>query len=295
MRRRHGPLLIVLSAVAFGCMAIFARFAYDDGVDPVSLLALRFGIAAAAMWGLMAWRRRPAPRGGTLVALALMGAIGYVGQSLSYFTALTMASAGLVALLLYLYPVMVTVLSAVFLGERLTRAKAVALGLALAGTALTIGPPGGGRMLGIGLGVLCAVIYSVYILVGSKVSPRAGAIPATAVIMTSAAVVYWAICAVRGFHPPRGATGWVAVLALALVSTVVASVTFFEGLERVGPTTAATLSALEPAVTVALAVTVLGEPLTWMGVVGGALILAAVVGLARAGQPDESEASVPPH
>ena len=71
--------------------------------------------------------------------------------------------------------------------------------------------------------------------------------------------------------------------------------TFFEGLERVGPTTATTLSALEPAVTVALAATVLGEPLTWMGVLGGALILAAVVGLARAGQPDDSEVSVPPH
>jgi drug/metabolite transporter (DMT)-like permease len=66
-----------------------------------------------------------------------MGAVGYAGVSLAYFTALTMASAGLVALLLYLYPALVMVLSGVFLGERLSRVNVGVPLLALLGTALT--------------------------------------------------------------------------------------------------------------------------------------------------------------
>ncbi len=72
-----------------------------------------------------------------------------MGESLAYFTALTMASAGLVALLLYIYPALVTALSAVFLKEHLTTVKIVALLLTLSGTALTIQISSGGSIVGI--------------------------------------------------------------------------------------------------------------------------------------------------
>jgi drug/metabolite transporter (DMT)-like permease len=77
-----------------------------------------------------------------------MGALGYVGQSFSYLSAIKYASAGLVALLLYLYPMFVFILSMLVLHERLTWLKVVALILALTGTALTV-DPAGGQLLGI--------------------------------------------------------------------------------------------------------------------------------------------------
>src|SRR5260370_7934181 len=134
-QRLIGVLLIIISAASFGTLPIFTRLAYRAGAEPVTLLALRFALASIVMVAIIAARKIPFPRGRTLLGLVLMGAIGYVGQSLAYFTALTMASAALVALLLYLYPPLVTLLSAIFLKEHLTLAKLSSLPFA------PLGPP----------------------------------------------------------------------------------------------------------------------------------------------------------
>lgn len=280
--RAAGIALIAVSAASFGAMAVFARLAYDGGADVTAVLFLRFVIAAPLMAVLMRLRGLAWPRGRLLAGLAAMGGLGYVGQSLSFFTALTMASASLVALLLYAYPAIVTVLSVLVLGERLTRLRVAALGVALAGASLTIGPELSGEPLGVVLGASAAVIYSVYILVGSRLTPRSGALPASAVIMAAAAAVYAVVVAVQRPAFPATAGGWAAVVAIALVSTVVAITTFFAGMARLGPTDASTLSTLEPVVTVVLAALVLDERLSAAQLVGGLLILAAVVVLARA-------------
>ncbi len=241
------------------------------------MLLLRFSIASVVMVLIMIARKISFPRGRILFGLVLMGAVGYVGQSLAYFTALTMIPAGLVALLLYLYPAIVTVLSALFLKERLTAAKIGALFLALVGTALTVEPTGSGRVLGIILGIASAVIYSIYILVGSRIMPRAGAVSSSTVVMVAAAVVYAGIVAIRGPVFPLTPFGWAAIFAIALVSTVLPIVTFFAGLERIGPSRASTISTFEPIVSVVLATLVLGETISLLQVLGGMLILAAVV------------------
>jgi drug/metabolite transporter (DMT)-like permease len=203
-----------------------------------------------------------------------------VGESLAYFLALKMTSAGLVALLLYIYPALVTALSAIFLKEHLTRIKIVALFLALSGTALTLRISGGGSLLGILLGIAAAVDYAIYILLGSRIVRRSGPIGSTTVIIMSTAGVYAGIVAIRGMTYPATSTGWIAIIAIALISTVLAFVTFFAGLKRIGPTGASTLSTFEPIVAVVLAAIVLGETISPYQVFGGILILAAVVLLA---------------
>ncbi len=289
--RTVGVLLIAVSAASFGAMAIFARLAYEGGADVTAVLFLRFALAAPLMAVLLRLRGLRWPRGRTLAGLAAMGAVGYVGQSLSYFTALTMASASLVGLLLYLYPVIVTVLSAVVLGARLTPGKTAAVGTAMVGTALTIGPEVSGRPLGIALGACAALIYSVYILVGSRLTTRTGALPSSTAIITAAAAVYAVVVVVQQPAFPATAASWAAVTAIAVVSTVVAITTFFAGMARLGAPDASTLSTLEPVVTVALAAVVLDERISPVQLAGGALILAAVVLLARGSPAGDDGAS----
>lgn len=288
-RRWTGALLIIISAAAFGTLGIFARLSYADGADPLTVLMLRFALAAPIMLVLMALRRAPIPRGWTLVGLILMGGLGYVGQSFSYFTAVSLASPGLVALILYTYPAMVTVLAALFLRERLSALTVSVLVIALAGTALTLGPAiatAQTQPLGIVFALAGAVIYAIYILVGSRITPRAGTLSSSTVIILAAAVVFGSVVAWRGPTFPASPAGWVACVAIALISTVLPIVTFFGGLARVGATAAATLSTLEPVVTVLLAAFVLTDPLTPIQLVGGVLILvaAAVLALARGPQ-----------
>jgi drug/metabolite transporter (DMT)-like permease len=276
-----GLLLIITSAISFGAMPIFARLAYAAGADPITVLFLRFTIAAVLMILIMIVSKTAFPRGLILLELILLGAIGYVGESLAYFMALTMASAGLVALLLYIYPALVTALSAIFLKEHLTPVKLVALFLALSGTALTMRITSGGSMLGILLGIAAAVDYAIYILLGSRIVRRSGPLGSTTVIIISTASVYAGIVAIRGVTFPATSNGWVAIIAIALISTVLAFTTFFAGLKRIGPTNASTLSTFEPIVAVILAAIVLGESISPVELLGGVLILAAVVVLTR--------------
>ena len=287
-----GTACVVASAVAFGAMAILARVAFASGVDTTTLLALRFAIAAVAMLAVARARRVPLPTGSTLGVLVLLGAIGYGGQAFSFFTALTLAPAGLVALLLYLHPALVALMAAAFLHERLTAAKLAALGLALAGTVLTIAPAltnpgsaptGAGIVAGIGFAVAAAVFYSLYIVFGAWIGRRVTALQTSTVVIASAAAVFVVAALVRGPQWPQTPEGWIAVLAIALLSTVAAVTLYFAGLQRIGPTRASTLSTLEPLVTVTLAALVLGERIAPVQMAGGALILmaAALLALAR--------------
>jgi len=282
MQRILGLLLIAVSAVAFGFLAIFIRAAYADGAGTLTILFLRFAVAGAIMLAVMRLRGLRFPAGRTRIALLLMGGLGYVGQSFSYFTALKHASASLVALLLYSFPAMVSLVSVLVFKERLTAGKAAALGLSLAGCGLIVGL-GGGAPAGVAFGLAAAVIYSAFILTGSRVIPVGKSLESSTLIVLSAAAVFALLTGLSGFEPPAGPGGWAAVLAIALVATVLAMLTFFAGLARVGPSTASMVSTLEPVVTVAAASIFLGEALTPLNLAGGACIMAA---LALLGLPE---------
>ena len=289
--RYSGVFWIVLSASGFGAMPIFAKYAYADSVDLPTLLFLRFSLAGALMALLMFARQLRWPQGGNFWRLVAMGAIGYAGQAFCYFAALQYASAGLTALLLYLYPVIVTVLSAVMTRRRMSGARLLAVLAALLGTGLAVGGSLDGSVLGIALGVGAALVYSVYILLGERVVAAEGAIPAGAVVMLSGAVVYGLAVLWRGPSLPGSANGWVAVCCIALLSTVVAIVGFLAAMRQLGAADAATFSTLEPIVTVLLAAVFLREGIGFAQALGGAIILAAVILLARAGAGcEEAEA-----
>jgi drug/metabolite transporter (DMT)-like permease len=280
MNRIIGVILIVISAASFGTLAIFGRYAYAAGLDIFTLLFLRFTFSALLMAVLLIFRRESLPRGGTLGRLVGMGALGYVGQSFSYLTAIKYASAGLVALLLYLYPTFVAVLSTIFLKEKINRVKIIALGLATLGAALTANPQGG-QWTGILLALSAAAIYSVYIIVGTGVMQQVSAVQSSTVIFMAAGIVYGALTAINGPHWPVTSAGWLALAAVTLIATVIPVATFLAGLKRIGPTDASMLSTLEPVVTVLLAALLFGEALPPVTLLGGGLILAAVLLLTR--------------
>nr|WP_321974362.1 EamA family transporter [uncultured Tolumonas sp.] len=285
-RQVAGTLYVLASSVCFATMAIFARMAYAAGVDVPTLLFLRFSSAAVLMWGLLLAKGLRPPRGRGLVMTLAMGAVGYAGQAFSFFTALQYASAGLVALLLYTYPAIVAILSRLVFRHPLTRLQVVAVGIALAGSVLVIGKAVDGQPLGIFFGLLAAFVYSVYILTGSRFPADVTPTASTTIITSAAAVTYACVVALHGFHPPATAAGWGAILAISVVCTVLAILFFFEGLDRIGPVKASITSTIEPVCTVILAAMLLGETVTPVRILGGALIVGAVLLLAREGAAD---------
>lgn len=280
-QRLVGATWIAASATGFGAMAIFVKQAYAQGVGLESLLFLRFALAGVCLSLFMAWRRLPWPAPKLLPGLLLMGGVGYVGQAYCYFAALRHASAGLTALLLYLFPILVALFSALLGRQRLTLGRALAVGVAFSGTLLTIGGSLTGSPLGIALGLGAAFIYAIYILAGERLTAGASPLASSAVIMVGAALVYGGLA--WGLASPLPATpvAWGAVLGIVFLSTILGMVGFFAGMARLGAADAAALSTLEPLVTLVLASLFLGEQLELIQVLGGLLILGAVVALTR--------------
>jgi drug/metabolite transporter (DMT)-like permease len=295
-----GAVFCLLSAVAFGAMAIFGKLAYDEGVAVGDLLLVRFGVAALVMLAVVRWRGGfgGLPRRTALAAFG-MGALGYAAQSASYFAALDRIDASLLTLILYVYPVLVMVGAVVLGRERWSRRRAAALALALAGILLVLTGAATSRFdwLGAGLGLVAALVYTAYILVGDRVLAGIPPLALTALVCCGGATTYAAATLVRGGPTTLGHVGpaaWGWLLTLSLVSTVAAIIFFFAGLARVGPSVASILSVLEPVVTVGLAAAVFGESLTPGQLLGGVFVLGAVVVIQwpRASRSDAGEVVV---
>ncbi len=271
-----GALLIILSALGFGSMPIFALYAYRGGVTVATMLLIRFVIAAVILFGYAAFRYGM-PRVGRqdLLPLFILGAVFYTMQSSFYLTAIRFIPASLAAMILYIFPLFVAGLSSIFFRERLTPKVAVAMCISFVGLALVLGTSWGmvdyrGVLLALG----AALIYSAYIVLGNKVVRGLPAPVMSAYISLFTAggiLVYGTVAGQLSFD--FQASVWPPILGLALCSTVLAMLMFFRGLEIVGPTHAAILSMAEPFFTVLLSVWLLGEGLLPMQILGGGAIL----------------------
>ena len=275
-----GSLLCLASAAAFGSMAIFGKLAYEEGATVGTLLATRFVLAAALFW-LLSLRRLPAIRRRDVGIALVLGAVGYGAQAGGYFAALERLDASLLSLLVYTYPVIVTVAAVAHGREAASRRTALALVLASSGLVLVLAGAAAGALdpVGTALALGTALVYSVYILVSQGVAGRIGPLALGALVCTGAACSLTLGAAVAGDLHPAAVTaagfGWLG--GLAAVSTVAAIGLFFAGLRYAGPTTASILSTLEPLVTVALAFVAFGESLGGAQLAGGALVLMAVL------------------
>ncbi len=289
-----GVLLVLLSAAGFGAMPIFARYAYADGANLYGVLIMRFWVAGLLLLALTAWRGTPWPGRAKLAQLAAMGGIGYTGMSYCYFAALNYLPAGLVSLLLYAYPIMVSVLAVLFLHEKVTLLQCCALALCALGTLLIVGAdslPGGVPLSpqGLGLGLGAALIYAGYITLGARVTRQLDPVLATTVICLAAAGAFTLVALALAqlslpTRLPASLPGWGGLLGVAVVSTVLAIVAFFAGLKRLGAAQTAMLSTFEPLVTITLSAWLLSESLTPWQTLGGAATLGGVVWLAGLGQ-----------
>jgi drug/metabolite transporter (DMT)-like permease len=298
-RRAVGTALVIVSAVGFGSGALFAKPVYAAGVDWHVLGAWRFLFGASLAWlwlvavpdhrvGLRRLSRRAA-----LVALAL--GVLYTGNSATYYAGLETVPASLAALIVYVYPALVAVLTLRF-GRKLEGRRAwAALALALVGVALSVGgiPAGSSPpALGLALVVVSPVIYAGWIVLSARLSGErrdaseatdgagAQAAAATALMMTATAATYWVTALLFGrevapWQVP--AEAWPGLLGVGAIATFVAIQTFYAGAQRIGAAQAALISTIEPVYTIVLAAALFAESLAPVQLLGGALIIAAVV------------------
>ena len=275
---RRGDGWILLSAVCFSTIPIFASYGYLAGVRTLPMLAWRFLLAIAALWVFLVLSGRltrlPVSRVAGFLGMGLL----YVVMTALYFRALRYSAISTLTLLFYTYPAFVTVLAALVLKERVTRIKAAALLMALAGCLIVLSPREVGDWRGALLALASSVLYSGYMLVGTRLTRGVDPFLTTAWVMTATAMAFVGAALFRGeMGSVRGGGAWGSILALALVATVMADGSFFAGLPLTGASRAAILSTVEPLFTIFLSAVLLGESISPVSFLGGALILGSVI------------------
>jgi drug/metabolite transporter (DMT)-like permease len=285
-RERGGVLLCLLSAAAFSSSTIFGRIALEDGVGVLTLLALRYGGAVVLFWGLVAVARQPLPSREAALRVLALGAVLLAGQAALFYSALARLDAGLCVLLLYTFPAIVAVAAVAIGRERPSLRKAGAVLVATIGTAFVLLGDAQlrGDGLGIALGLASAVAAAAWVLVSDRLLQGIPSLVVSALVSTGAATALWVVgLATSAIDLTFGPVGWGAIVGTILISTVLAISTSMAGIARVGPTIASVLLTAEVPLAVTWATLLLGERLQLVQVVGGVLVVAAVL-LLQAGR-----------
>ncbi len=285
--------LLILANVLWACSYVAAKFVLRD-ISVNMMNALRMIISAMVLLPLLiALRKELNLTRRDLPQLALLATVGIVMAKTLEFGGLAFSTASDVALLITSESIFTAVLSWLLLRERFKPLTGFALLLGLVGVYLIVErsllpniPPGGGalRILGdllVILGLICEAFYTV--------RGKALLVKHPPLLITSAAIVGSAIVWVplaggevlySGWHP-LSLTAWLGLGWLAIMSTVVAYLAWFKGLEKVDGSAAASTLFIQPLLGTILAIMLLNDQLLPTTIIGGILIVISVYLISR--------------
>ncbi len=287
-----GTLLVVVGAIGFSSKAIFIKLAYADAsqVDAITLMALRM-LMSLPFFLLVAVIHKDSGtkplHGRDWASLVVLSFLGYYLASFLDFKGLEYLSAGLERLILFLYPTLVVLLSALLYRQPISLIQAAALALTYAGILLVyrqVSAVASGQVLpGSVLVFGSALVYAVYLTGSGRVIPRFGSKRFTAYSMSLAAILtlvhFFATRPLSQLMVPPRILGL--SLVLAVVATVLPAFLINAGIRRIGASQAAITGAIGPVSTLVLAYVVLDERLGRIQVVGALMVMAGVVLVGR--------------
>ncbi len=286
--RTTGIALALISGVLFALYPVFFRFANASGLNTMTVLVYRFLLASLVAWPLVLRSGHIKLPPAHAAGFVLMGLL-YVIESTLYLLSTQYVPIALTSISLYLYPACVTLLARIFLREALTQRKIVALLIALVGAVLTVGAPGASvNLIGVGLGLAGCLVYSCYLIIGTKLQARAPALTATAYIQLSGGVIALGLGLMalplglvsftfHPIHPINDARTLLLMALMAVFATALPILSLLSSMQRIGASLASILSMTELVATALFGVMVFGEllqPLQWLG---GALAILAVM------------------
>ena len=283
-----GVALIIVSSIGFGLAPTFATFSYRNGGNAVGTLLARFTVATLLMLIVRKVSSRQAkwPRPLLFGQLFLLGALGYFTATILYFTAIQNIDSGLAITIFYCNPVIVVLLSWWLLGNKPSRIIVWCLVSTLIGVTIAAGQVGNADTISVILVLIVAVEYAFYMIISSKVLPKVDLFTGVTIVMFGAASSFaiYALIAPSSVEVifPNAINGWVSVLMLAVVATVIPTATLYAGMNLIGTGKTAVIQTFEPVASILAGVIFLSEPLTVPRIIGATFVIGAVGVLATA-------------
>lgn len=293
--RFWGIAFALAGTVSFAFRPVLIKLGYQTHpVSATTLLFLRMTLSLPFFLAMAWWMRGGGPRSDPSIApiarrdwlgIVGLGFLGYYLASLLDFLGLQYISAGVGRLIMFLYPTLVIVLSAVFLAKPPTRRELAALAITYTGIALVLSsqiaatPENRAFVFGALLVFASAMCYAVYLVTGSQLVKRVGSARFTAytmIVSTVPAVIQFAVLESPAALQLPTQLWWIAVL-LATACTVLPVFLVAEALKRIGANHFALIGALGPVTTVLADFFLLDGALSAAQVLGGALVISGVL------------------
>ncbi len=287
--RLIGVLISLVGAIIFSTKSILVKLAYRHDVDSLSLLALRMLFALPLYMIIGSWANRKSKQNNPLhrkdiIAIFLIGVIGYYLASWFDFVGLQYISAGLERTILFLYPTLVVLLSALFFRQKITPIILLALVLSYSGIGIafldkSVANSGAYFHFGVGMVFLASFAYALYVIGSGQFLSKVGTLRFTSLSMGFAAL---AVLMHHGLA--QGLQLWhfstevyLLALAMAIFPTVVSSFLISEGIRRIGASRASIVASIGPISTIIMAYFFLGENFGWWQMGGTVLVIFGVM------------------
>lgn len=271
----------VLAAACYGTNPLGALPLYEDGVNTSSVLVYRFTAATAILALVMMAKRisfKVTRR--ELGALAMLGVLFGV-SSILFYQSFHYVDAGIASTILFVYPVIVALMMAVFFHEKITAVTVASIAMALMGIGLMYKGDSGATLNGTGVMFVMtsAVAYASYIIAlnQSKIQMSSLKLTFYSIFFCLVTLLIYSVTSPDLYlMAPPTTSAWLCGLWLGLVPSVLSLVFMAVAVHEIGATPTAVMGAVEPLTAVAIGVMVFGEAITGRIVVGIVLILVAV-------------------
>ena len=281
-----GVFLGICSAACFSTKAIMVKYAYMYGADTVFILFLRlfFSLPLYIVLAYIYSKNDPTPiTKKQWIWIILLGIIGYYLSSLFDFIGLKYITASLERLILFIYPTLIVVLNTILFGSKLQRKDYLALGLTYIGIffiyAGNTESTTENLIIGSALVFTCALTYAFYIVGSGRLIPVIGAPRYTSYVMivsTISVMIHQGIVnGIPDFTHTSAPILWIG-LAMAIVATVIPSLTLAQSIKLIGTDKSSIIATLGPVFTIALANYFLKEPFTIRQAIGTLFIITGV-------------------
>ncbi len=277
---KSGLIYSIISACCFGFLAVFFKLGYNAGLTTGTMLSFRFLFATLILLPyILITKRNQLNIGKKAMFMAfLCGTFFYGLQSYFFAASLQYISASTTSLILYIYPLTVTILSAIFFKSRITGGKMLAIILIFMGCICVFYDAFHRQMnsQGLILATLAMIAFSTYLIFIQK-----SLINVDSTVFSFYVIAFTALQCITFYRPftnlPTNMEQWVVCLLLALIPTVFAIILLYKAIERIGSSYASIFSSIEPAVTIIAAAFLLNDPIKGLQVLGMVFIIAGIV------------------
>lgn len=280
--KTKGAICGVTAAVAYGTNPLFSLNLFEEGMDVESVLFYRFFFAAIILAAVLRLRGVSIGISRREAGPVLLAGIIFALSSQTLYQSFLYMDAGIACSILFVYPILVAVIMTLFFHERASLLTYGCIAMATVGIAMLYKGDGDVNLstAGLLLVVASSLCYSVYIVgVDNSMLCKVPSARMTLWVQVAGTIMFFVFTGfgMRLHAVPPTLAGWVNVVGVALVPTIIPILFINISIKSIGPTYSAIIGALEPVTALVIGVMVFGEQLTGRIVVGALLIFTSVI------------------